>query len=735
MKISNTFLAAWACLMTLVSTISHAQPTPLVTQPPRPAQVEPQNWSHELLAGPPSPADFPAWLAGMQQWRQTTRAALQAQSVDIDALYRLPALEWTQRSFVQPQMMAHERFFYDSDSRRYTVDRYLDDVQQRYGGIDSVLIWPTYPNIGVDDRNQYDLARDMPGGLPALQQVVQDFHRRGVHVLFPLNPWDNGTHDEGVSHAVAIARLLAQTGADGFNGDTMTAVGREYNDAGTSLAHPIAIEPEVGLGDDLAAVAWDPLGWGYWETYRPVPGVDRYKWLQPRHLTHVCARWAHDRTDELQAAWFNGDGYESWENVWGIWNALSPHDAEVLRRLSTIYRMFPDLFLSPDWEPHTPTRQSGIYASKFPGQGRTLWTLINRTAGDLSGAQLTVPTHGETFYDLWHGVILTPKVREGHATLSFPIEARGYGTLLALTGPPSPALSALLAQRQASAQTPLASLPSAWSALPQQMVSIPTTATESAPPSGMVLIPATAHFAFRVHGIEIEQSEGVDVQYPWEDRPRSDHQHDMSVPAFYLDTYPVSNADFRRFLDATHYHPADVHNFLRDWIGDSYPKGWANKPVTWVSLDDARTYAHWAGKRLPHEWEWQYAAQGTDGRPYPWGLTWNAQAVPPPDQGRTRRPPTDGDAFPAGASPFGVLDMVGNVWQWTDEFQDAHTRAAVLRGGSYYQPQGSHWYFPQAYRLDEHGKYLLMAPSLDRAGTIGFRCAVDAAGPIGPASP
>jgi hypothetical protein len=56
----------------------------------------------------------------------------------------------------------------------------------------------------------------------------------------------------------------------------------------------------------------------------------------------------------------------------------------------------------------------------------------------------------------------------------------------------------------------------------------------------------------------------------------------------------------------------------------------------------------------------------------------------------------------------------------------------VLRGGSRYRPQGSRWYFPQAYRLDQHGKYLLMAPSLDRAGTIGFRCARDATWPAGP---
>jgi formylglycine-generating enzyme required for sulfatase activity len=71
------------------------------------------------------------------------------------------------------------------------------------------------------------------------------------------------------------------------------------------------------------------------------------------------------------------------------------------------------------------------------------------------------------------------------------------------------------------------------------------------------------------------------------------------------------------------------------------------------------------------------------------------------------------------------MDMVGNVWQWTDEFEDPHTRAAILRGGSHYQPSGSMWYFPQAYRLDEHGKYLLMSPGLDRSGTIGFRCVVD----------
>ena len=123
----------------------------------------------------------------------------------------------------------------------------------------------------------------------------------------------------------------------------------------------------------------------------------------------------------------------------------------------------------------------------------------------------------------------------------------------------------------------------------------------------------------------------------------------------------------------------------------------------------------------------QAKVQGTDGRRYPWGNAWDESKVPPRHRGRTLLPPADVQAHPEGASPFGVLDLVGNVWQWTDEFQDLHTRAAVLRGGSSYEPQTSHWYFPQALRLDQHGKLLLMSPGKDRSGMVGFRCVVDAA--------
>jgi gamma-glutamyl hercynylcysteine S-oxide synthase len=249
----------------------------------------------------------------------------------------------------------------------------------------------------------------------------------------------------------------------------------------------------------------------------------------------------------------------------------------------------------------------------------------------------------------------------------------------------------------------------------------------------MVKLPAT-DFKFHVLGIEIEgmNDEGVDVQYPWENSARRYHDSIVHIDGLWIDKYPVTNQQFKIFLNATHYSPKDDHNFLRDWKNGEYPKGWSNKPVTWVSLEDARAYAHWAEKRLPHEWEWQYAAQGEDGRAYPWGNTSPTEAgnaslkvVPEQDTDRTMAPPSDVDAHPAGASPFGVMDLVGNVWQWTDVYSDEHTSAAIVRGGSHYHPQGSRWYFPQAYRNDQHSKYLLMAPSLDRSGAIGFRCVRD----------
>lgn len=73
-----------------------------------------------------------------------------------------------------------------------------------------------------------------------------------------------------------------------------------------------------------------------------------------------------------------------------------------------------------------------------------------------------------------------------------------------------------------------------------------------------------------------------------------------------------------------------------------------------------------------------------------------------------------------------MSDLVGNVWQYTDEFQDEHSRYVLVRGGSNYRPSGSGWYFPQAKELNKHNKYFLFDDRYERVGTVGFRCVVDA---------
>jgi len=663
-----------------------------------------------------------AWLGDITHWRNERRIRIGYNG----SRYDLPVLQWTQSSFIQPQMMVHDRYFYDPVSGKYTVDRYLDDLEKRYGGIDAVLIWPTYPNMGIDNRNQHDMIRSMPGGITGVKQMIADFHRRGVRVLFPMMMWDQGTRDPGMPWPDAVATLMAEVGADGVNGDTQDGVPLAFSLAADKIGHPLAFEPEGGPSDE--ALAWNVMTWGQYQ-FPFTPLVDKYKWLEPRHMVNISDRWKRDKTDDLQFAFFNGVGWESWENVWGIWNGITPRDAEATRRIFTIERAIAPLLVSSDWEPMTPTFRYGVYASRWPVGEQAVWTIVNRNEYAVEGDQIEIrATPGIRYFDLYHGVELTPQARSRERTvLTFSIEAKGYGAVLATNTAPDQKIVSLMSTMKSLTATPLSTYSHEWKVLAQQIVPIQATKPATTAPAGMIEIPE-ADFTFRVSGIEIEgfNDAGLDVQYPWEESPRRFHEHSIHVNSFYIDKFPVTNADFKKFIDAIHYHPKDDLNFLRDWKDGNYLSGWENKPVTWVSQEDARAYAAWAGKRLPHEWEWQYAAQGTDLRLYPWGDDWDPAAVPVPDQSRNMRGPDAVDAHPKGASPFGVMDLVGNVWQWTEEFVDEHTRAEIVRGGSYYQPQGSIWYFPQAYKLNEHGKLLLMSPSMDRSAALGFRCVADA---------
>ena len=239
--------------------------------------------------------------------------------------------------------------------------------------------------------------------------------------------------------------------------------------------------------------------------------------------------------------------------------------------------------------------------------------------------------------------------------------------------------------------------------------------------STMVLVPAGKY----TMQVEYRWREGLapDTIVIDEDGRRYRSIEEVKVPAFYIDKTEVTNAQFKIFMDDSGYQPKWLQNFLKHWERGMYPKGMGNHPVTWISLEDAKAYAVWAGKRLPTESEWQKAAQGTDSRAWPWGNLYDPNLANM-DSDRTRSV----GSYTEGASPYGCLDMAGNVWEWTDSYHDDGNHFYVwIRGGSYFFAKGSHWYMQGGpVPVYQRAKFLLMSPALNRCATIGFRCAKDA---------
>ena len=174
------------------------------------------------------------------------------------------------------------------------------------------------------------------------------------------------------------------------------------------------------------------------------------------------------------------------------------------------------------------------------------------------------------------------------------------------------------------------------------------------------------------------------------------------LEAFYIDLFPVTNAEYRKFIEATGYRAPKF------WGDDRLKE--PNDPVVGVSWYDADKFATWAGKQLPTSAEWEKAARGIEGRIYPWGNEF--------DDGLANFGNVDGDdmtspvdRFEDNRSVFGARDMAGNVWEWTKDWDKIEIDMKIIRGGS--------WADPASFlRCDQR----LYANPKDKYDNIGFRC-------------
>jgi formylglycine-generating enzyme required for sulfatase activity len=149
-------------------------------------------------------------------------------------------------------------------------------------------------------------------------------------------------------------------------------------------------------------------------------------------------------------------------------------------------------------------------------------------------------------------------------------------------------------------------------------------------------------------------------------------QEEVFLPNYYIDKYPITNRLFGQFLQETQHRK-------RPQYFDSSIWGSPNSPVVGINWEDATAYATWAGKHLPNEKEWEKAARGTDGRLFPWGEATAGASCNCAESGLECT--SEVGSFPASASPYGIHDMAGNVWEMTTDYWTENLRA--MRGGCY----------------------------------------------------
>jgi len=679
------------------------------------------NLEKDLIRAPDDPKSWPAFRRMLEKWREATRKRLNYD----DSLYQRADFQWVSSCFSCCFLMMCDETFYNPRLGEYTVDSFLDHGWERFGGYDAVVLWHAYPRIGIDDRNQFDFYRDMPGGIDGLRELSRAFHNSlNVKVFIDYNPWDTGTRREPISDIDSLVALVREIEADGIFLDTMSKGAAEFRAKLDAVRHGVVLESELAL--PLENIHDHHMSWAQGFRDSTVPGVLRNNWFERRHMQHQIQRWNRDHTAELHTAWMNGSGMMVWENVFGTWVGWNERDRSILRAMLALQRRCASLFAGKGWTPLVETQEPDVYASLWEREGLRLWTLVNRSERTVEGILLAVPhVRDNRYVDLFREQEIRPLIRDGKALLPGRIPPRGIGAFVAGTGlslgkiflPPRP-------------QNLRMNLDTTFPARTTTLKPVSPTKKygKGELPAGMVEIPAASFgmkVVFRVRECGFYDSQmGDALRNPGLHRPVT-FERKVNLSRYAIDLTPVTNAQFAEFLKSSGYKPKHPENFLKHWHDGSPPSCKEDHPVVYVDLDDARAYAKWAGKRLPTEEEWQYAAQGPDALRYPWGNEIKENACNAGQTGGT----TPVTAFPDGRSPFGCYDMCGNVYEWTEsERSDGRTRFCIIRGGSYYKAKGSDWYAdggPQP--CDFAVKFLLMWPGLDRRATIGFRCVVDLA--------
>jgi gamma-glutamyl hercynylcysteine S-oxide synthase len=683
-----------------------------------------------------------------------------------NSMFQRADLNWIKGSYLIVLQMAWDREFYDRLAGKYTYPDMLKKGNELFGNIDIVGIWPTWPRLGLDQRNQWDLYRDLPGGIEQVRNYAKMSHQSNARFFIAYNPWDNSTRKE--DHYKGMARLIAETDADGVVLDTRGNSSFELQSAADSVRKGVVMYSE-GM-----AVTRDMPGIISGRVHNAIylsPELNLNKLIKPDFsIFRVCDVGEDIIHREIAIAFFNGYGTELNMFRPGKRDDNYRNDLDFLALTTFTLRQNNDAFLDSSWTPLVETTIDDVFVNQWRSDGKTIYTVLNmRPEGTYGKLIKTGSGEGKHYVSLWNHENLQLVSEKGTSYLN--ANASGWNPSFSGTRKEGSVdciaeLPVLITTRVSGDSIKINKTVSGnitiWKGNPSyksmhrefrifndttirvkdlfgfyegkivlQLIenknlkdecileirggkpwlisnTVPT-ARSSAIPDDMILVPGTV-FSYNVSAsddfIPYPDVSGISVK----------------IDSFLIDKYPVTNEQYQQFITSSGYLPADTSEYLRHWQSGKYRQGQDKYPVVYVAYEDMKAYARWAKKRLPTQAEWQLAAQGLDKRKWPWGNEFHGTYC-----NNSFDRPTPVDAFIKGQSPYGAIDMVGNVWQMTsDIYFNGTNYMGVIRGGSYYKPESSTWYIqggPQA--LDKTQILLMVSPGFDRSSTVGFRCVKD----------
>lgn len=683
-----------------------------------------------------------------------------------NSMFKRNDLAWIKDSYLIILQMAWDREFFDRLTGKYTYPEVLKNGIDLFGNIDVYGIWPTWPRLGLDQRNQWDLYRDLPGGTGQLRNIAKMLRMSGTRFFIAYNPWDNSTRNE--DHYKGMAQLISETEADGVVLDTRGNSSFELQAAADSVRKGVVMYSEgMAIPKDMPGIISGRVHNAIFLS----PELNLNKLIKPDFsIFRVCDVGEDIIHREIAVAFFNGYGTELNMFRPGGRDENYNNDLNFLARTTFILRQNNDAFLDNDWTPLISTAIDDVYVNRWTSGEKTVFTVLNMRPEGVNGRLFeTGNSEGKHYLSLWNHENILPVNENGKVFLSSNAAGwqssfsgtRKEGSVDCIAELPNLIKSKLIGDSIKISVSRIINL-SFWKGEPSYqtfhkefrilkdtaisvkdifgyyegkiviqlienkilkdenilslkggrpwiITKINRTNKSSGIPADMVLVPGM------LYSFKVSANEDF-IPYP------EINGNMAKIDSFLIDKYPVTNAQYSEFLIGSGYRPADTTRYLRNWEHGMFKQGQEKYPVVYISYEDMQAYAKWAQKRLPTQAEWQLAAQGQDNRKWPWGEEFHGTYC-----NNSFYRPTPVDAFPKGQSPCGAFDMVGNVWQMTnDMYFNGTNYFTVIRGGSYYKPESSWWYLqggPQP--LDKTQILLMVSRGFDRSPTVGFRCVKD----------